>query len=1137
MRLTLIIAGILAILFFGQVAMATTVTTPSSSTIDTTSSSTAIPALTQAVNQSSLSDEEKNDLILQLQQASSWILSNSKTLDTLNTQQQNVELADKRKITLNDNLAGLEKRLEDIQNITQDSMSDERLNQLLNDAQTALDLANSNYLKWDRSLNQLQGLAANGANQKFTLEQTLETLTEVVSKKVMNKSNDITSRVSNLSLLSRKELLKNNLKLLDFQLDNLGDLSKNAQIERDYWQKDKTIELQIVNHLQNILQVQKTQQAESELQQTVKEQLDPSSPLYSIQENTIKVQQEKANLINQEQQIQQRINYIISTNNAIEADFSRDKQIVALEGSREIIAQVLHKRVESLANYSVKESTILKIKDQLNNIILSQILLSEKLREANQQSAAALIAKTLSTHDFKDPIAQHKIESQLLTIQANYIDSANELQSLYPDFISKLSELNSLYNKRQQLIGKYSHFLHNNLLWLPNVQASSLLSVNALTSSINWFFDPKNSNALFSDLKEGINKQKTMITGWLLFVMALIFLRKRFIRGLEETASQIISVRTDSFIYTLKAVGFTLAISITAPIIFAGFASLLNDLSNPSEYSQRLINSFFNASILLFILGGLQQICRKNGLAQKHFRWQQTTYQSIYRVLKWVVPIAAVLIILIGLNTDSTGPSDRQVLGRLGFIGLMILIAIALFKIWGSSSNIVKNSYLQTPRNSLMQLHFIWFPLLLLIPAFLIWSTISGYYYSSLMIAERLNWTIGLILTTYIFRELLLRSIYISERKQHFLEKVKQQEALYATRQADDQNSPKESADIPPIEVDEINYDKLSNQIRQTVNLGFIIALFVGIWLVWSDLLLALNLVNDSTLPLTKSQVIDGVIQQVPLTLGDLSQGLILGFVTLLLAKNLPGILEFTLLKYLPISNAARYAVSSLTQYVIAIIGFVLIFRAMGIEWSNIQWLVAALSVGLGFGLQEIVANFVSGIILLFEQPIRVGDIVTVDGVTGKVSRIRIRATTIVNWERQELVIPNKQIITGQLINWTLSDPINRVKVEVGIAYGSNVEQAMKLMLEAANEHPSVLTDPEPTVVFDAFGDNSLNFILRCFVDDLDQMIITRSSLHEVINNKFSEAGIEISFPQRDVHLNTSSPLEIQVTQQEKHAK
>ncbi len=621
-----------------------------------------------------------------------------------------------------------------------------------------------------------------------------------------------------------------------------------------------------------------------------------------------------------------------------------------------------------------------------------------------------------------------------------------------------------------------------------------------------------------------------MIAVWLLIIAVLIYMRKRFINELEKAATHIVSIRTDSFIFTLKAFGGTLALSLTVPLIFFGFASLLSNLSAPSEYSHRLINSFINAGILLLILGGLKQICRNNGLAEKHFHWNIATYKSIHRVLKWATPAAVFLIIIIGLNTDSTGPSDNQIIGRIGFIGLMFLIILVLFKLWGPSSDIIKNARLENPKNSWMQIHFIWFPALVFVPAFLIWSTVSGYYYSSLIVAERLNLTIGLVLIAYIFRELLLRSIYLSERKQHFAEKLKQQEAIILTKQTDEQGSSKESTDIPPIEVDEINYDKLSNQIRQTVSLGFFLALAIGNWFIWNDLLLALDLINNSTLPLTKSQVIDGVVQQVPLTLGDLSQGLIFGFVTLLLAKNLPGILEFTLLRYLPISNAVRYATSSLTQYIIAIIGFILIFRALGIEWSNIQWLVAALSVGLGFGLQEIVANFVSGIILLFEQPIRVGDMVTVDGVTGKVSRIRIRATTIVNWDRQELVIPNKQIITGQLINWTLSDPINRVKVQVGIAYGSDVEKAMKLMLEAASEHPGVLTNPEPTVVFDAFGDNSLNFILRCFVDDLDQLIITRSSLHELINSKFAEAGIEISFPQRDIHLDTSSPLEIQLT-------
>ena len=188
---------------------------------------------------------------------------------------------------------------------------------------------------------------------------------------------------------------------------------------------------------------------------------------------------------------------------------------------------------------------------------------------------------------------------------------------------------------------------------------------------------------------------------------------------------------------------------------------------------------------------------------------------------------------------------------------------------------------------------------------------------------------------------------------------------------------------------------------------------------------------------------------------------------------------------------------------------------------------MAALSVGLGFGLQEIVANFISGIILLFEQPIRVGDVVTVEDTTGTVSRIRIRATTIVNWERQELVIPNKSFITGRLINWTLSDTINRLTITVGVDYDSDTEKAMALIREAAAAHPKVLTDPAPRITFEGFGDNALTLVLRAYLNDIDARLATITELHQAILLKFRAAGIPIAFPQRDVHLDSVRPIEV----------
>jgi potassium efflux system protein len=207
-------------------------------------------------------------------------------------------------------------------------------------------------------------------------------------------------------------------------------------------------------------------------------------------------------------------------------------------------------------------------------------------------------------------------------------------------------------------------------------------------------------------------------------------------------------------------------------------------------------------------------------------------------------------------------------------------------------------------------------------------------------------------------------------------------------------------------------------------------------------------------------------------------------------------------------------------------------FSTIGLQWSKLQWLIAALGVGLGFGLQEIVANFVSGIILLLERPVRIGDIVTVGNADGYISRIRIRATTILTWEKKELIIPNKEFITGQVVNWTLSDSINRILINVGIAYGSDVSKALELLRLVAKENAQVLDHPEPIITFESFGDSALMLYARCYISSLDHRLETITALHESIYAKFEDAGIVIAFPQRDVHLDTSKPLDIRVHQE-----
>jgi len=223
------------------------------------------------------------------------------------------------------------------------------------------------------------------------------------------------------------------------------------------------------------------------------------------------------------------------------------------------------------------------------------------------------------------------------------------------------------------------------------------------------------------------------------------------------------------------------------------------------------------------------------------------------------------------------------------------------------------------------------------------------------------------------------------------------------------------------------------------------------------------------------------------------------------------------------------YAGVTLLRYALIIIVVMMVLGKLGASWGQIQWAVAALSVGIGFGLQEIVANFISGVILLFEQPIRVGDTVTVGETSGIVTRIRMRATTIRDWDGRELLVPNKEFITGRLLNWSLSDKQSRVNIVIGVAYGTNLREAMRIAMQVATGHADVLEDPAPFVTFDDFGDNALKLVLRCYLAGVDRRLTISSELRCALNERFNEAGIMVAFPQRDVHLDTSAPLEVTI--------
>jgi len=376
-----------------------------------------------------------------------------------------------------------------------------------------------------------------------------------------------------------------------------------------------------------------------------------------------------------------------------------------------------------------------------------------------------------------------------------------------------------------------------------------------------------------------------------------------------------------------------------------------------------------------------------------------------------------------------------------------------------------------------------------------------------------------------------LRWLVIAQRRLAYEETVrKRKEKLAAERLQTGESLP---AGSPPseqfdFEEPEISQAQVTEQTRDLLQTLLCFSGIIGLWVIWNDVLPAVQMLEDIHL-WSYSVEAEGVRQMVPITLSSVLLAIVITAITFVGARNLPGVLEITLLKYLPLDAGARYAFSTICQYVASAIGLIIAFNYIGINWSNLKWLVAALGVGIGFGLQEIIANFVSGLIILFERPVRIGDIVTVDNIDGVVSRIRIRATTITNWDRKEYLVPNKEFITGRVLNWTLSNAVNRVVINAGVAYGSDTDLARELLLKAAREHPNILDDPAPIATFEGFGDNALNCALRCFLPNLDNRLVTITELHTAIDKLFREAGITIAFPQRDIHLDQIGGLEVKV--------
>ena len=662
-----------------------------------------------------------------------------------------------------------------------------------------------------------------------------------------------------------------------------------------------------------------------------------------------------------------------------------------------------------------------------------------------------------------------------------------ELIAIKTELINIQGAIDRTHQRLDTQFEAYQRYLSSRILWVPSHPTISLASIGSI----------KGEFAGFSDNLANIRlAQLTPVASVLLIlILILLALGRTLYLHLQTLNAKVGRVREDSTRYTFTALLLTLVRIIPLPLLLLFFGNSLETSGNSA--APYLTASLLHAAENLFLILLLRTACEENGLARLHFGWTQTTCMDIRRLtgalLLWWWPLALVTGFILRVEVDSIS----AVFGRLMFCLNMSILGVILVKFtWPQSDD--KGDY--------RRWRILGTLLVIAGAVFFVACSILGYIYSVKIIYDALIATLIIAIGLIFLYNLMQRWLLVVRRRLRFRE-------LLAARQALDDDQEREA------EPEDIDLPALSAAVSKLLTFGTLALGALGFAYVWAPLFRALDAMQRITL-WTVSGTADGEAIVASITLASLALAMLIGLITFVAARNLPQLLALLLMGIEGSTPGSRYAIRKLLGYSIVGVGVIAVLSTLGLQWNRLQWLVAALGVGIGFGLQEIIANFISGLIILFERPIRVGDLITVGDSSGQVIRIHIRATTIRDFDGKELLVPNKEFVTGRLLNWTLSNTDIRMTLEVGIAYGSDVHKAVAILEELLRSHDMILDDPAPDVIFREFGNSSLKLIARYFFNDVDRRAFLLHDLHMKINDAFKENGIVIAFPQIDVHMD-----------------
>lgn len=812
----------------------------------------------------------------------------------------------------------------------------------------------------------------------------------------------------------------------------------------------------------------------------------------------------------------------------VTGDFASVSERIEAVGLNNAVGMLLRKYLTDLPSLSVHRSNIKTRESTIAEVQLELIQLREERRSvADVEAAVATIM---------DGLPAVATEEERATVEAVAREllrtTRDNLDALLADTNTYFEALQNLDAAERELVAetsKFYNYIDEHVLWIASGTPFGVDAARESWEGAQWLTAPSHWSVTARVVLRSL-RQYMLPYLLLTFGAALVLLIRRRVRGrLQDLGATASKRSTTSLRPTIDAALLTIIVSAPVPFLLWIVGWIIRVSPSEIEFSVGVGEGLQIAAMALLWITFVRQIARKEGLGEAHFGWPESATQSLRLHLAWLAAAVVPSLFLLGIIERG---DYKESLGRVVYVFALGAVAVFAWIVFrpkhGAFQVILEN---RRSKEYSQRLRAWWHVLLTAFPLVLGVVALAGYFYTSQRLATLFFLTVGLSTIIFFFYGLILRWLMLTRRAMAIDQARKRLAALKA-RDTEGEQQPE-----IPVEEMEVDLAKVDVQTQRLVRVVLVMAFVVGLWIIWAETLPALNILNRVELPWSRVQtvertvLVDGapVIEreevEVPVTGVHVLAAILIALVTIAATRNLPGLLEVAVLQRLAIGAGERYAITTVMRYLLAVVGGVLTFQAIGIGWGKVQWLVAAVGLGLGFGLQEIFANFVSGLIILFERPIRVGDTVTVGGISGTVTRIRIRATTITDFDRKELIVPNKEFVTSQLVNWTLSTTTLRIVIPLRIAYGSDTRRVEQILYELARSHPDVMKDPGPEVWFMSIGDSAFHFELRVFSAALDTVSSIRHELLMQIDDTFNEAGIVLAFPQQDVHVRSFDGL------------